>query len=226
MNIYPLDLVGTFAFAAFGAHVALRKNFDVFGILACGFLTAVGGGTLREILLGKTPFYFFDNAYVVAIIVGVCFTALTYLFFDKIQRFMLVIDAIGLSAFALIGAMAAAKAGLGTVAIILFATITAAGGGILRDISVREVPTLFQRELYATPAALLGLLFALFPMWRQEIWFLIVILFSAFALRLASIFHDINLWHPYNDRISLGNLKGQTKKRLAAKPVIAEEETG
>lgn len=214
MNIYPLDLIGTFAFAAFGAHVALRKNFDVFGILTCSFLTAVGGGTLREVLLGKTPFYFFDNTYIIVIIAGAVFTTLTYLFFDKIERFMLVIDAVGLSAFALIGATAAVQAKLGFVAIILFAVMTAAGGGILRDVSVREIPVLFTKELYATPAALLGLLFALFPRWRQESWFMLLILLMAFTLRLASIFRNLNLWRPYSTPASFMNrLKGQPDKQ-------------
>lgn len=203
MHIYLLDLIGTFAFAVFGAHVALKKKFDLFGILTCSFLTAVGGGTMRELLLGKTPFYFYDNTYILVILSGAAFTLFTYYFFEKIERFMLLIDAVGLSAFALIGARAAASAGLGLVAIILLAVVTAAGGGILRDISVRKVPVVFQKELYATPAALLGLLFGLFPAWRHSGWFMMAILLVAFSVRLASIFRGISLWRPYGKSLSL-----------------------
>ena len=69
-EIYVLDLIGTFAFAAYGAHVAIRKGFDIFGIFVAAFLTALGGGTLRELILGNVPFYFHDNNYVFVILVG------------------------------------------------------------------------------------------------------------------------------------------------------------
>jgi uncharacterized membrane protein YeiH len=203
MYIYLLDLMGTFAFAVFGAHVALKKKFDLFGIVTCSFLTAVGGGTIREILLLKSPFYFFDNTYILVIIAGSIFTITTYYFFERIERFMLVIDAIGLSAFALIGARAAADAGLGLVAIILLAVITAAGGGILRDISVRQIPLVFREELYATPAALLGLAFGLCQGWRDAGWFIAAVLAMAFLIRLVSIFKGVGLWRPYHGSMSI-----------------------
>lgn len=107
-EIYILDLLGTFTFAAYGAYIGQRKQFDIFGIFICAFLTATGGGTIRELILGNMLFYFSDYNYVYAIILGAVFSICVYNMFYKINRYMLVVDAIGLTTFALIGATKAA----------------------------------------------------------------------------------------------------------------------
>ncbi len=144
-EIYFLDLLGTFTFAAYGAYVGQKRLFDIFGIFICAFLTATGGGTIRELILGNMLFYFFDYNYIYAIVLGTIFSICVYRMFDKINRYMLVVDAVGLTTFALIGATKAAEAELGAIAIIFLATITAVGGGLLRDVSIREVPQIFYR---------------------------------------------------------------------------------
>jgi len=168
-EIYILDLIGTFAFAVYGAHVALERQFDIFGIFVSAFLTAFGGGTLRELILGNIPFYFYDNNYIFVCLAGYAFSIAVYKIFYKINKYMIVVDAVGLSTFALIGAQKAYEANLGAFAIIFLATITAVGGGLLRDISIREVPQILHREFYASPAIFLGVCFAIyfkFALWR------------------------------------------------------------
>ena len=137
-EIYVLDLIGTFAFAVYGSYFALKKDFDLFGIFLAAFLTAVGGGTIRELILGNIPFYFFDSNYIWVIAFGMLLTIGIFRKFHRVQKFFLVADAVGLATFAFIGASAAANANLGFFAVVFCATLTAVGGGVLRDLVLRE----------------------------------------------------------------------------------------
>jgi uncharacterized membrane protein YeiH len=199
-EIYFLDLLGTFTFAAYGAYIGQAKQFDIFGILICAFLTATGGGTIRELILGNMLFYFFDYNYIYAIILGTIFSICVYKTFDKINRYMLVVDAIGLTTFALIGAAKAAEAELGAVGIIFLATITAVGGGLLRDVSIREVPQIFYRDFYASPAIFLGIMYSAFVDHMDRTPRVYALIAATFVLRLAAIRFKINLWAPRRDR--------------------------
>lgn len=194
--IYPLDILGTFAFAVFGANIAIRKKLDIFGVLTCGFLTAIGGGTIRSLLLAQTPFYFFNNVYILVILAGIAFAILSYGYFKKIRRLILLIDAIGLSTFALIGAAAAVNAGLGMFGIICLAILNAVGGGILRDAVIHELPSVFHEGLYATPAALLGLAYGIFDSLQHNNAFIVSMLLIIFSIRVAAIYWKANLFKP------------------------------
>ena len=195
-EIYFLDLLGTFTFAAYGAYIGQRKQFDIFGIFTCAFLTALGGGTVRELILGNTLFYFYDYNYIYTIIAGAVFSIVVYKKFEKINRYMLVVDAIGLTTFALIGAAKAADAELGAFAVIFLATVTAVGGGLLRDVSIREVPQIFYRDFYASPAIFLGLMYAIFRQFMDRSLCVYALITCTFLLRLAAIYFKIDLWAP------------------------------
>lgn len=195
-EIYVLDMAGTFTFAAYGAYVGQRKQFDIFGILLCAFLTALGGGTIRELILGNMLFYFSDYNYVYAILAGTVFSICVYKMFDKINKYMLVVDAVGLATFALIGAAKAAEADLGPVAIIFLATITAVGGGLLRDVSIREVPQILYRDFYASPAIFLGVMYSILGSRMESTVFVYLLVGSTFLLRLAAMYFKIDLWGP------------------------------
>ena len=195
--LYILDLIGTFAFAAYGAHLAQRKSFDIFGITVCAFLSAFGGGTLRDMILNRMPMYFVDSVYVLVTVIGVAFAVATYAYFAKMKRFLLALDAVGLVTFAYLGAYAADRAGLGIIGITLLATLTAVGGGILRDIAVKEVPLVFYYDLYATPAILLGFLYAIFRPWSVNIAGAYGLLVVIFCFRLLAIKYDWHLWRPH-----------------------------
>lgn len=200
-EIYILDLIGTFAFAVYGAHVAEEKGFDVFGILAAALLTALGGGTLRELILGNRPFYFYDNNYIFVILLGCVFSIVVYKVFDKIDRYMLMMDAIGLSTFAFIGAAKAAEANLGAFAIIFLATLTAVGGGLIRDIAIGEIPRIFYRDFYASPAMFLGTLYAILRRYTHSSAVTYTLIILTLALRLWAIYTKFGLWRPYkNDK--------------------------
>jgi uncharacterized membrane protein YeiH len=196
-EIYFLDLLGTLTFAFYGAYVGMQKKFDIFGVFVVAFLTAVGGGTIREILLGHLPAYFSDIYYLVAIVFGIIFSIILYPAFHKINRYALIVDAIGLVTFAFIGASHAHDAGLGAFGIIFLATITAVGGGLLRDIAIAETPQIFYKDFYASPAIFLGILYVLFQTSIQSSLVVYGIIICALILRLIAIYFKLNLWGPW-----------------------------
>lgn len=193
-NIYYLDLIGVFSFAFFGAYVGLSKKFDLFGIFVCALLTSLGGGTIREIILNKIPVYLTDYHYFSVVIFGMIASIIFYNHFNKIKKYFLVVDAIGLSTFAFIGAQRADVLHLTNIAIVFFAVITAVAGGILRDIAVREVPYIFQKDFYASTAIVLGVIYALFRTTMHIPVAGYILLFTIFLLRLIAIRFRFRLW--------------------------------
>ena len=160
------DLVGTFAFAMSGAFKAIRKNLDLLGILILGFATAIGGGVIRDALLHRTPVSFTTNLYALFALLG-CLSAVAWHYVAKGKRFLdedrafLLVDAVGLAVFAVIGASAGAAAGLKPWSVVVLAALTAAGGGAVRDLLVMEIPMMLHADFYATAALLGGLAFVL-----------------------------------------------------------------
>ena len=154
--IYILDIFGTFVFAVSGAFRAARHELDLLGVLVLAIATGVGGGIIRDVALGYTPpAAFQDEIYLLVCVVGglvVFFAA------NKIAprwNCVMAADAVGLSVFAAIGSAKSQMYGLGGIGIIMMAAITATGGGLIRDVLVREIPAVLRADFYAT-AALLG----------------------------------------------------------------------
>lgn len=151
-----LDLVGIAAFAASGALTGVQKQLDLFGVVFISGVTAVGGGFIRDALIGATPVAALsDWRYLVtpAIVGMVVFRVHPTV--ARLARPLLLLDAAGLGLFAVAGARKAIDHGIGPVGSIGIGMITAIGGGILRDVLVREIPVVLHREIYAT-AALVG----------------------------------------------------------------------
>ena len=161
--VLALDLCGTFVFALSGAAVGIRHKLDLFGVLVLSFVAATAGGITRDVLLGATPpAAILDWRYpAVSVLAGlVTFLAYPirdrYPFEDRLRKPFLVFDAAGLALFAVAGALKALAFQLGPFEAVLTGVLTAVGGGVVRDVLVREVPTVLQpSELYAV-AALVG----------------------------------------------------------------------
>jgi uncharacterized membrane protein YeiH len=151
--ITVLDLVGIFVFAISGGLVAVRKDLDVFGVLVLAGITGLGGGFLRDVLIGALPpAALADWQY---LMVPVTAGLLTFWFHPAIgrrERVINVFDAAGLALFCVTGAVKALAFGLGPVPSALMGMLTGIGGGILRDILAGRVPIVLRGELYATPA--------------------------------------------------------------------------
>lgn len=157
-----LEIIGTMAFAMSGALTAMNKKMDPFGVFIIAFVTAVGGGTLRDVLIGRTPVgWMLDIRYVYLIIVGFILAILFRKKFDRLRTSLFLFDTIGLGVFTLIGLEKGMNIGLHPVICIALGTITACFGGVIRDILCTEIPVIFRREIYATICIFGGIVFFL-----------------------------------------------------------------
>lgn len=155
-----LDIIGTMAFAMSGALTAMHKRLDPFGVFIIAFVTAVGGGTLRDVLIGRTPVGWMMNLqYVYVIILGFFLAIIFRKKFDKLRTSLFLFDTIGLGVFTLIGLERGILTGLHPVICIALGTMTACFGGVTRDILCNEIPTVFRREIYATICIFGGIVF-------------------------------------------------------------------
>ncbi|MEP2169714.1 trimeric intracellular cation channel family protein [Polaribacter sp.] len=159
---YIIDILGTIAFAICGVLIAMNKRMDAFGVLIIAFVTAVGGGTLRDILIGQTPVSWMTNmtfTYVILIT-----TLLTILFRSKINYLrtsLFLFDTIGIGLYTVVGIEKGLLAGLDPIICIALGTISACFGGVIRDILCNEIPVIFRKEIYATACILGGLTYFL-----------------------------------------------------------------
>ncbi|WP_341227220.1 trimeric intracellular cation channel family protein [uncultured Arcticibacterium sp.] len=154
--IYFLDLFGTCVFAISGVLMAIEKRFDLVGTLIIGFVTAVGGGTLRDLLIGRSPVgWLNDRNYMLAILIGY---VIAYVFYKRVLRLkkgMFLFDTLGIGVFTIIGVKIAAEYNLRVETCIMMGVISACFGGVIRDVLTNEIPLIFRKEIYAA-ACLLG----------------------------------------------------------------------
>lgn len=156
--IYVLDMVGVAVFAISGALAAGKKKLDLIGVLVLALVTAVGGGTTRDLLLDRHPiFWLQDGNYLFVILASALLTVAVARWHRPHRGAMLVADALGLALFSVVGAQIAERQGMPAVAAVLLGTVTGSAGGVVRDVLSGEVPALFQGgNLYAT-ASIAGL---------------------------------------------------------------------
>lgn len=158
-----LNIIGTVAFAISGAIIAMEEKYDIFGVYILGFTTAFGGGTIRNLLIGLPMEMIWQQERLFI----VCFVAITLIlilptfWLEYWRRWGMFFDAIGLAAFAIQGAISAQDANASLSAILVAATLTGVGGGALRDILAGRKPMIFQKEIYALWATLIGLMIGL-----------------------------------------------------------------
>lgn len=157
---YLLDYIGTMAFAMSGALTAMNKKLDPFGVFIIAFVTAVGGGTLRDILIGRTPVgWMLDLNYVYLIVTGFFLAIIFRKKLDRLRTSLFLFDTIGLGVFTLIGLEKGISIGLDPIICIALGTMTASFGGVIRDILCNDIPVIFRREIYATICIIGGIVF-------------------------------------------------------------------
>ncbi len=150
-----LDYLGTFAFAISGVRLASGKDIDLFGAFVVGLLTAVGGGTLRDVMLGLTPFWLLTPNYMLISLLAFFLVLLFNNLIQKVTRGVFLFDAVGLGLFTVVGIERALMMGHPAWVAIMMGVITGSFGGLLRDICINEVPLIFQKDIYAV-ASLVG----------------------------------------------------------------------
>jgi uncharacterized membrane protein YeiH len=162
MFYQTLDILGTIAFAISGVLVTMDKRLDLFGVLIIAFVTAIGGGTLRDLLIGNTPVVWMrDATYMVTIGITVVFAILFASRLKYLRKSLFLFDTIGIGLFTMIGIEKGLEAELLPIMCIALGTMTASFGGVIRDILCNEIPVIFRKEIYATACILGGLVYFL-----------------------------------------------------------------
>lgn len=143
-------IIGVFSFAISGALTAMQKRFDIFGIIIIGFATAVGGGTIRDLLIGKPIFWLVEPIYIYFIIGGSVFAMIFRRKLNYLRKTLLFFDTIGLGLFTIMGVEIGLAYELSDISCVVMGVITGSFGGILRDVLVNDIPIVFRKEIYAT----------------------------------------------------------------------------
>jgi len=190
-----LDFTGTVAFAASGAIAGARKHLDLYGICFLAIVTAVGGGTVRDALLGRVPpFSFTDITYFLLSVITAVVIFAFYKHMTKTYSLLVWMDALGLGVFNVIGLTVALESGVGYFGSICFGVITGTGGGMMRDVLIGEIPFVLKKEVYATACIMAGLLFCLLHYFQINLQVnMAVSSFVLFAIRMVTFKLDMNI---------------------------------
>lgn len=148
--LYTIDLIGVLVFATSGAMAAVDREIDVFGAAFTGFVTAIGGGSLRDVFLNTRPLWVDDRNYLLAILIGVIIAISTHRYLGKLRRTLFMFDAIGISFFTIVGLQKALDAESSEIAAVVLGMFSAVMGGVTRDTLMNDTPLIFRKEIYAT----------------------------------------------------------------------------
>lgn len=161
MTIFSaLDILGTIAFAISGALSAMNRKLDLFGIFIIAFVTATGGGTLRDILIGNTPVSWMHNTMTIYLIGGITILSIIFRYkLDYLKKSLFLFDTIGLGICTIVGVETGIKTGLDPIVCVALGTMTGCFGGVVRDILCNEIPVIFRKEIYATASIAGGFCF-------------------------------------------------------------------
>lgn len=196
MNIiYSLDIIGTFAFAISGALVASKKKFDLFGVIIIAFVTAVGGGMMRDVLINYHPINWIgDLNYIWTILIAVLFT---FLFKSKIlplSKTLFLFDTIGIGVFTLLGTEKGLNFGLHPFVAVVMGVVSAVMGGVLRDVLTQKTPLIFKKEIYALACFIGAFVFLLLNHFSiaHNIQYIVTIL-TVVIIRLVAVKYHLEL---------------------------------
>ena len=196
--IYFFDLAGTFVFAISGALTAIQRKLDIFGASVIALVTALGGGTIRDILIGRQPVgWLLDNNYLLIIAVGI---AVSYIFgqsIQKLRRTLFLFDTIGIGLYTILGLERTLNLGLSMPIAVIMGTVSAVFGGVIRDVLCNEVPLIFRKEIYATACIAGGILFLIltsFQLGRD--WAMLITVFFIIILRILAVTYKWHLPNP------------------------------
>jgi uncharacterized membrane protein YeiH len=155
-----IDILGTAAFSISGVFAAMEKKLDIFGIFIIAFITAIGGGTIRDVIIGDLPVSWMRSKnYSIVIFLSAAIAILFYKLIKDYEKILLVFDSIGLGFFTVLGIHKGIEFNFSVGLCVALGTITACFGGLIRDITLNQIPHIFQKEIYATACIVGGMLF-------------------------------------------------------------------
>lgn len=157
-----IDIIGTAAFSISGVFAAMEKRLDIFGIFIVAFITAIGGGTIRDVIIGNLPVSWIrTNNYSIVIFLSAAVAMLFYKVINDYDKILMFFDSIGLGFFTVLGIQKGIEFGYAPGLCIALGTITACFGGLIRDIALNDIPHIFHKEIYATACIAGGILYFL-----------------------------------------------------------------
>lgn len=197
VELMVADIIGTVAFALSGFYVAVKEKLDLLGVFIASFLTALGGGLVRDMLADRPP-YTFTNLMPTFLVLGVIVFSIMFKLHqkDEIEKtfYFIVSDTLGLVSFSITGALIGLQVGFNFFGVILLALITAVGGGVVRDILLNRVPLLLTSEFYGTVALLVGAILFVFAQFDISGYMPLMFVFTfGVALRLLAYYKQWNL---------------------------------
>lgn len=196
--IIILDIIGTLAFAISGVLTAMNKRLDPFGVLIIAFVAAVGGGTLRDILIGAPVAWMQNLTYVYVIFATTFFTVIFRKRINYIRRSLLLFDTIGIALYTIVGVQKGIEAGFPPIICIALGTMTACFGGVIRDILCNEIPIIFRKEIYATACIIGASVYFLLMETPMPIDLIVVISGSVvMIIRLLAVYFNLSLPNIY-----------------------------
>lgn len=197
---YYIDLLGTLVFATSGALAASDKNVykDIFGVTFTGFVTAVGGGTLRDMILGIRPVWVEDGNYLLAITIGVLLAIVFKYYILKYRRTFFFFDTLGIALYTVVGVQKSLEFGVSPSAAIIMGMFSAVMGGVIRDTLINEIPLIFRKEIYATACLSGAAVFVLLKLFNVDdninslVSVLIIILIRTIAVKYKLALPKVN----------------------------------
>lgn len=154
-----IEFLGTFAFAISGIRLASAKKFDLFGAFVVGFVTAIGGGTLRDLLINTVPFWLESSVYLWATLLALIFVFIFHNQLIRLNNTFFIFDSIGLGLFVVVGVEKTLALGYDPWVAVIMGTITGSVGGMVRDVLINEIPLIFRKEIYALACVFGGVVF-------------------------------------------------------------------
>ena len=198
-----IEFIGTFAFAISGIRLASAKQFDLFGAFTIGFVTAIGGGTIRDLFLGVTPFWMQNSFYLWCTLAALVFVMIFHNRLIHLNNTIFFFDSIGLGLFVVVGAERTLALGFHPWVAVVMGTITGSFGGMLRDVLINEIPLIYRKDIYALACVMGGVVFTvLYTLQINIVANEIITAVSVILIRILAV--------KYHWRLPI--LKGETKQ--------------
>ncbi|WP_224482662.1 trimeric intracellular cation channel family protein [Robertkochia aurantiaca] len=195
MLYFTIEILGTIAFTLSGVLAAMHKKLDPFGIFIIGFVTALGGGTLRDLILGVQPvFWLVDLSYMYVIVISVLLGMVFRNQLRYLRSSLFLFDTLGIGLFTMVGLEKGLAAGLEPIMCVAIGTITASFGGVIRDILCNEIPIIFRKEIYATACIVGGVSYFLLKLTPlREEWVFAIPIVIVILIRLLAVKYRLSL---------------------------------
>ena len=189
-----IEFIGTFAFALSGIRLAASKHYDWLGGFVCGIAVAIGGGTIRDVMLGIRPFWMLSPIYMICTLFAQCVVIVCHLYLRRLDTTWFLFDTLGLALFNIAGIQKTLECGFPFWVAIIMGCITGAAGGVIRDVLLNEEPVIFRREIYAMACVVGGLTYWLLSWLQVSLYITVIATFAIVcAIRFLAVRYHISL---------------------------------